>query len=111
MPRAHQEVSAPEELRAKLATMEGKLRWTQERLNAQKEWLDGVETQYQDLMARFQDAKSDEDRSSTLEQLGRITEDRNHARSELRGTEQAFEHLELEIKAATTRLERLSAPS
>lgn len=103
--RSYQNVPV-EELRAKLLLLEVKHRQQSERLAAQQDWLAGIEAEYQSLMGRFQDAKSDDERGVILETLGRTTEDLNHARVEVRNTEQAFQSLEREIKTVNATLER-----
>jgi hypothetical protein len=99
-----------EELREKLLTLEGKRRQKSDHLLAQKNWLAGVEEQYQDLMGRFQDARSDDERSAALDSLRRVTEDRERARLELRGTEQSLEGLEREIRTVNAILTRQNRP-
>jgi hypothetical protein len=97
----------PEELRERLASLEVKHRQQSERLDFQKDWLAGIEAQYQDLMSRFQDAKSDDERGAILQTLGGVTEDMNRARLEVRNTEQTFQGTEREIKTVHATLERL----
>lgn len=96
----------PSELREKLRVRDEERERKYQHLEAQRRWLEGVERDHEELMMRFQNARNDDERTTVLERLGKVTDDLEHARREVRATERSVDALDLELRAMRAVLDR-----